>query len=115
MREDRDDAIAGRAPTLAGVNAALLRALVACAATAALLVWSARAFLRARTVWRLLQLLGAACLMVVVLAHVAEALALFPSMGWGAPDSAGHYLDLASAVLGLALLPVGYLGARRPR
>jgi hypothetical protein len=38
-------------------------------------------------------------LLVVVLTHVAEALHLFPAMGWGEPDSAGHYVDLASAVL----------------
>jgi hypothetical protein len=52
---------------------------------------------------------------LVVLTHVAEALGLFPAMRWGAPDSVGHYLDLASAVLGVTLLPVGYLGARRGR
>jgi len=94
---------------------ALLRALILLVPAGALLAWSAGAFLRARTGWRCLQLVGAGCLVVVALTHVAEALALFPSMGWGAPDSVGHYLDLTSAVLGVALLPVGYLGARRRR
>jgi hypothetical protein len=37
-------------------------------------------------------------LIVVALTHVAEAFNIFPSMGWGLPDSPGHYLDLASAV-----------------
>jgi hypothetical protein len=32
---------------------------------------------------------------------------IFPSMGWGLPDSPGHYLDLVSAVFGLALLGAG--------
>jgi hypothetical protein len=63
------------------------------------------------TVWRWLQLFGAACLGVVVLTHVAERLELFPSMGWGLPDSAGHSLDLVSAILGLTLLPVGIIGS----
>ena len=55
-----------------------------------------------------LLLLGSGCLIVVVLAHVAEALHIFPSMGWGLPDSAGHYLDLVSAILGCALLLLGF-------
>jgi len=37
--------------------------------------------------------------------HVSEALHLFP--GWGLEHSAGHYLDLSSAVVGLTLFPVG--------
>jgi hypothetical protein len=31
----------------------------------------------------LMQLFGAACLLVVVLTHVCEAFGLFPSMRWG--------------------------------
>jgi hypothetical protein len=63
-----------------------------------------------RTVWRSLQLFGLACMVVVVLTHVAEAFHLFPTMGWGQPTSVGHYIDLVSAVLGCILLPVGFLG-----
>jgi len=37
-------------------------------------------FFRDKTGWALLQLIGAGCLLVVVLAYVAEALELFPSM-----------------------------------
>jgi hypothetical protein len=48
-------------------------------------------------------------LMAVVLAHIAEAFRLFPGMGWGQPDSAGHYLDLFGAALGLILFPLGYI------
>ena len=62
------------------------------------------------TIWRLLQVIGAGCLVVVVLTHVAEAFKLFPVMGWGLPTSPGHYLDLISAVLGCTLLPLGFLG-----
>ena len=62
-------------------------------------------------VWRFLQLFGAACLIIVVLTHVAEALHPFPGMGWGQPDSPGHYLDLVSAILGCTLLLIGLLGS----
>ena len=55
-----------------------------------------------------MQLAGAMCLLVVVLAHVCEALGWLPLMNWGAQDSAGHYLNLASAALGVTLFPAGY-------
>jgi hypothetical protein len=74
-------------------------------ATRWLVVWVAKK----RTVWRFLQLFGSACLIVVVLTHIAEMLDLFPSMGRGLPNSIGHYLDFVSAVLALMLLPLGIL------
>jgi len=65
------------------------------------------------TVGRCLQLFGFACLGVVVLIHVAEKFRLFPVMGWGLPDSPGHYLDLTSAVLGCTLLIAGVVIRRQ--
>jgi hypothetical protein len=61
-------------------------------------------------IWRLMRFAGIACLIVVVLTHVAERFEIFSSMGWGMPDSPGHYLDLASAIIGSALLAVGLVG-----
>ena len=52
----------------------------------------------------LLVLLGGVFLLIVVFAHVCEALGLLPAMGWGRPDSPGHYLDFASATLGSTLI-----------
>jgi hypothetical protein len=63
-----------------------------------------------------LMVLGAGCLIIVVLTHVCEAFHLFPAMGWGLKDSPGHYLDLCAAILGLAFFPIGYflaLAAKR--
>lgn len=56
---------------------------------------------------RLMTLAGSACLLVVVLTHVAERFNIFPAMGWGLPDSPGHYLDLLSAIAGIGLLASG--------
>lgn len=57
-----------------------------------------------RRVAKRLALGGCLCLVVVVLTHAAERLNIFPSMGWGQPNSPGHYLDLISAISGVALL-----------
>jgi hypothetical protein len=48
---------------------------------------------------RFLQLCGSACLIIVVLTHIAEAFHIFPAMGWGLPDSAGHYAGARNARL----------------
>ena len=85
------------------------KSLIALVPAGMLLLGSIALFLRARTVPAFLQVFGAGCLVMVVVAHLCEALQLFPWMGWGLQDSAGHYLDLASAALGLTLFPVGYL------
>jgi hypothetical protein len=66
-------------------------------------------FLRQKTVWSFLELIGAGCFVVVVLTHVSEALHWFPGMQWGLENSFGHYLDLSNAVLGLTLFPTGFL------
>ncbi len=44
-------------------------------------------------VWRLLQVFDLIFLVIVVLLHIAEKLRTFPGMGWGLPNSIGHYLE----------------------
>ncbi len=87
----------------------LAKALVALVPAGILFVGAVLLFLREKILGSFLQLLGVGCLVVVVLAHIAEALHLFPWMHWGEEHSVGHYLDLGSAVLGLTLFPMGYL------
>ena len=53
--------------------------------------------------------LGTVGFMVGALAHLCEGLDMFPSMGWGHENSAGHYIDLISAILGVAFFSVGLL------
>jgi hypothetical protein len=60
------------------------------------------------TIGQFLQILGSACLLIVVLTHIAEAFHIFPAMGWGKPNSADHYLDLVTAILAATLLPLGF-------
>jgi hypothetical protein len=91
------------------MNVTLFKALVALLPACMLFSGSVVMFFRGKTVSSFLQLLGAGCLVLVVLIHVSEALDLFPWMHWGLEHSVGHYLDFWSAVLGLTLFPVGYL------
>ena len=90
------------------MNVILLKAMVASAPACMLFFGAGTWFSREKTVYSFLQLVGAGCFVVVVLAHVSEGLHLFPWMHWGLKHSAGHYLDLSSAILGLALFPTGY-------
>jgi hypothetical protein len=88
------------------MNITLVKAVVASIPVSILLAWSAAVFSKSRTLGSTVQLFGALCLCVVVLTHLLEALHLFPFMGCGGQHSAGHYLDLASAI-GVAFLAVG--------
>ncbi len=97
------------------MTSTLLRALVFLAVTIVILAGSVVAFARSRRTGTWLQLIGAAALVVVALAHVCEGLRVLPAMGWGRPDSPGHYLDLTSAVAGLVLTPMGFVLRRLGR
>ena len=91
------------------MNMMFLKALIALLPASLLLSASAILFSRRKAVSTFLQLLGAGGLVVVVLAHVSEAVNLLPWMNWGLQNSVGHYLDLGSAVIGLTSFPIGYL------
>ena len=98
------------------MNPESLKTLLALLPACLLLFGSGIRFYRGKTIDVGMQLVGASAVMLVVLTHICEALHLFPLMHWGLQDSAGHYLDLVSTILGLALFPLGYLlGALRDR
>ena len=91
------------------VDITLAKALIALLPTSLLLAGSASLFFKRRAVPCFLQLLGASGLVVVALTHVCEALHLLAWMNWGLEKSPGHYIDLASAIVGLTFFPIGYL------
>ena len=91
------------------VNTALVVGLVLLVPASLMFSGSVVLFCRGKSAWSFLQLVGAGCLVVVVLCHLSEALHLFPWMHWGLEHSVGHYLDFWSAVLGLTSFPIGYL------
>lgn len=90
------------------MNSTLLKALLGLVVLLCLGAWCIVDYRRERRWQALAQLIGAGCLVVTVLTHVAEAVHLFPAMHWGSPHSAGHYLDLSSAWLGLVLSALGF-------
>ena len=94
------------------MDATLLRALTGLAVVGPLVVWSVVRLQRWPTAGARLQVIGSVGLLAVVGAHVCEALQLFPAMGWGRPNTVGHYFDLTSATVGVTLVPVGYVLSR---
>ena len=86
------------------MNTILSRAVVFGVVVTILLVRSIVRVKQARTQSAVFQLVGAGFLAVVVLAHVAEGLPVFPGLGWGRPRSVGHYIDFMSLVAGIGFL-----------
>lgn len=89
-------------PTLVAVGFLVCAAFVA----------SSILFAKERSARSFVQLLGAGFLIAVIFTHIFEELHLFLSMGWGLPNSVGHYVDLVSAIAGLILFPTGYISRR---
>ena len=96
------------------MNATVGRSLIAFVPVSVLLIASIRTMTTRRGLGAIVQFFGACCFLLVVFAHICEGLGLFPQMAWGQQHSAGHYLDLACAILGLTLLPLG-IGIRLVR
>lgn len=94
------------------MNEALLRSLVGLAIVSVIVLVSVLMLRRERTSGARIQVAGSALLVIVVVVHIFEALGVFPQMGWGRPDSVGHYIDLASGVTGLALVAGGFVLGR---
>src|SRR5436309_14201775 len=90
------------------MNITLLKALIALLPTCILFSSLVVLFLKGRTTSSFLQLVGAACLVMVVLTHVYEALHIFHSMHWVAERSVDDYLDFWSAILAIILCTIGY-------
>jgi|SRR5215469_6600440 len=91
------------------MNIPLFKALVAFFPASVLFSGSAILWFRGKTLYSFMQFFGAGCLVMVVLTHLCEALHVFPNMHWGLEHSAGHYIDLAVALAGFTLFPLGYL------
>ena len=94
---------------MASPNLTLLKALAGLILIGVLCASSTLTHRKKRSWSSAFQLAGACFLLVVVASHVCEAPQLLPWMAWGATNSAGHYLDLVSAISGLTLLSFGLL------
>ena len=91
------------------MNPTFVKAVAALVPTGLVLIGSTLQFSRRKGTAAVFQVIGAACLMVVVITHLNEALGWFSWMQWGLERSVGHYIDLVAAIGGLALFPIGYL------
>jgi hypothetical protein len=91
------------------MNPMELKAAIASPPALLVLIGSVVLFAKTYSMAAFLQLVGAGCLVLVVLAHICEAFGFLPWMGWGVADSVGHYIDLGSAILALTLFPIGFV------
>jgi hypothetical protein len=90
-------------------NNSLVIALLGLVPIGMLFVGSVSIFLKQKTLASISQLIGASCMVAVILFHICEVFGIFPWMSWGSENSVGHYLDLLCAVLGVSLFPIGFL------
>jgi len=97
------------------MNPTFAKAIAALVPTVMLLVGSAVQFSRRKGTAALFQLVGAAGLVVVIIAHLCEALGWLPWMHWSLAHSVGHYIDRVAAIGGLSLFPIGYLSGALTR
>jgi hypothetical protein len=79
----------------------LTKALIALLPTGILLAGSTVMFLREKRPWSVLQLLGAAGMIIVAVSHVCEAVQILPWMRWG--TRIGWAITLTCSAQSLAL------------
>src|SRR5215467_4675239 len=90
------------------MNDTLFKAVLALVPASMLFAGSVVFLSTRKTVGSFLQVIGAGCMIGVVITHIFEALHLFAWLHWGLEYSVGHYLDFWCAILGVTLFPVGY-------
>ena len=81
--------------------------VIGASVSAAFVVWGVQ-FAKERAISSGLRLIGSVLLLVVAASHFAEKFRWLAWMGWGLPNSPGHYVDLVSAIVGVSL----FSGAR---
>ena len=91
------------------MNPGFLKTVLAAIPVSMLVLGSIVTFIRRKNVISFLQLFGAACLTMMLVTHFFEQFHLLAWMQWGQEQSAGHYVDLCCAILGLVFFPIGYL------
>lgn len=95
------------------MSASIVKGLLALVAACVFLGVCAVLLLTRRGLSSTLQALGLGCFGVMALTHVFERFSILPELGWGRPQSVGHFIDLVAALLGVALVTAGFVLWRR--
>jgi hypothetical protein len=86
-----------------------MKGFLALASTSVLLAVSVARLLTGRSLASALQAFGLGCFAIMAATHVFEAFSVLPALGWGRPNSIGHFIDLTAALLGVALMAASFL------
>jgi len=86
-----------------------MKGILALVVTCVLLAVSVARLLTARSLGSALQAVGVGCFAVVAATHIFEEFSVLPALGWGRPNSVGHFIDLTAALLGVALVAASLL------
>ena len=86
-----------------------MKGFLALASTFVLLAVSVARLLAGRSPASTLQALGLISFAIVASTHVFEAFAVLPALGWGRPDSVGHFIALTATLLGVVLVAASFL------
>jgi hypothetical protein len=86
-----------------------MKGFLALAATSVLLAVSVARLLTGRSLASALQAFGLGCFAIMGATHGFEAFSVLPTLGWGRPDSVGHFIDLSAALLGVVLVAASFL------
>jgi len=97
------------------VNATILKGLLALVGACVFLGVAVSLLVTRRSFGSVLLALGLGCFGVMALTHVFEAFSILPALGWGKPHSAGHFIDLVAALLGVTFVMTSFWleGVRR--
>ena len=95
------------------MNAAVLKGIVALAGAIVFLAVSAALYITRRDLGSALLAAGIGWFAVMALTHFFESFSILPAFGWGRPNSVGHFIDLAAALLGITFVTIGFLVHRR--
>jgi hypothetical protein len=108
-RPKRVEVVAARNTEEPTASYSCMKGVLALVSTCGLVAVCAARLVTGRSLASALQAFGIGCFAIMAATHVFEEFSLLPALGWGRPESVGHFIDLTAALLGVALVAASFL------